>query len=69
MTILKRVLFFIPIAFIMLVNSLLMWARTMILYAKYGGETMIYSKDDRKSIRDIYFILKGVHEDLDKSTQ
>lgn len=58
----KRVLFFIPVAFIHLVNVLIVWVRLMISYAKYGGENLIYLKDDRKMIYDIYKLLKDQFE-------
>ncbi len=54
----KRLLFFIPVAFIHLVSVLIIWARLMISYAKYGGESLIYMRGDQKMIHDIYTLLK-----------
>lgn len=58
----KRVLFFVPVAFIHLVSVLLIWAKLMFCYAKYGGENNIYMKGDQKKIYDIYTILLQIAE-------
>ena len=57
--ILKRILFFFPVAIIMLINSLILYVMVMVSYVRYGGESVIYDRDDKATIEKIYRILKG----------
>ena len=43
----------------MLINSLILYVMVMVSYVRYGGESVIYDRDDKATIEKIYRILKG----------
>lgn len=54
-----RILSFPFIAAILLINSIVIYLTTLYKLARYGGETFVYNKDDKKTIYGLYQKLKG----------
>ena len=55
--ILKRLLFFAPVAIIMLINILIAYVMILANYLRYGGESVVYKRDDRATMEKIYRVL------------